>query len=291
MNTLPILGAMIGLSIAATQMPDKKEMPRVWLASDVIGMKVVAADGESLGKIEDIVVRPSGDLSYAVLSFGGWLGMNDKLFALPWSVLRAAEPDTTKKDSDLSLILPVLKDRLKTAPGFDKKNWPNTANPDWAKDIDTFYAGDVNPNSKRPVEAAMRTTFISWRASELKGTNVTTPAGEKLGDIKELAIDANGRVSYATVSVGGFLGMGDRVVAVPWDSLKFTLGGEKADKKIITLASTKQQLGEAPEFKSGKAHAAEMCDPKWVGRVYAHYSCPVYWNSAPAAEPKTTPKG
>src|SRR6185295_16655916 len=115
---------------------------------------------------------------------------------------------------------------------------------------------------------------------------VNTPTGEKLGDIKELAIDTNGRVCYAAVSVGGFLGLGDRLVAVPWDSMTFSLGGDKSDKKLITLASTKKQLETAPQFKEGKDSAAEMSDPQWVGRVYEYYSCTPYWNSTPAG---TTP--
>jgi len=285
-KALPVAAALVGMSLIASAWSGPKEMPRTWLANDLIGMKVTSVDGESLGKIEDVVVRPAGDRSYAVLSFGGWLGMGDKHFAMPWSVLRTVEADSAKKDSARTLVLPLVKERFKTAPGFEKKSWPNLANPDWAKDIDAFYVGDLNPDTTRPVGAPARTSTQTWRATELKGTNVTTPAGEKLGDIKELAIDVNGRVSYATVSVGGFLGVGDRVIAVPWDLFKFTTDGEKSDKKVITLASTKKQLESAPLFKSGKDDCAEMCDPKWITRVYEYFSCPVYWTAGADAPTK-----
>ncbi|MBK8180350.1 MAG: PRC-barrel domain-containing protein [Planctomycetes bacterium] len=290
MKVPTLTGALVGLSLVGLAWVTPVELPPVWLGSELIGMKVVSKDGESLGKIEDLVVRPSGNSSYAVLSFGGWLGMNDKLFAMPWSVLRAVELDTTKKDSARTLVLPVVKERFKTAPGFDKRSWPNLANPDWAKDIDAFYSGDLNPDLKRPIEAAMRTTAITWKATELKGTKVSTSSGEKLGDVQELAIDTNGRVCYATVSVGGFLGMGDRVVAVPWDSFKFTTGGDKGEKKMITLATTKAQLEGAPEFNGDKEHCMEMCSPKWIGRVYDHFSCPVYWTPSVEPKPAGTPK-
>jgi len=299
-KSLQVTGALVGLSILAAawsqtpqtpatkplpadQSPQVKAPPVVWLASDLIGMKVVTQKGESLGKIEDVVVHPGGEPSYAVLSFGGWLGMGDKLFAMPWSVLRTVEPNSAKKDSALSLVLPVDKERIKNAPGFDKKNWPSMANPDWSKDIDTFYAGDLNPNTapnaKRPIDAAVRGTPTTWRATELKGTDVKTPSGEKLGDLKEVAIDSNGRVSFVAVSVGGFLGVGDRLVAVPWDALNFSAGGDKGDKQLITLASTKKQLEGAPQFKEGKDNSVEMCDPKWIGRLYEYYGSPVYWNT------------
>lgn len=289
MKLLHVTGALVGLSLLAGAWSGLAEAPCVWLANDLIGMKVLAQDGENLGKIEDVVVHSNGKDSYAVLSFGGWLGMNDKLFAMPWSVLRNVEADSTKKDSSQSLVLPLSKDRFKTAPGFDKKSWPNMANPDWTKDIDAFYVGDLNPNTKKPVNAsAPKTEVTTWRVTELKGTNIKTPTGDKLGDLKEVAVDPSGRVCYVAVSVGGFMGLGDKVVAVPWDSLKCSLVGEKLDKKQISLATTKEQLEKAPEFKAGKDGSAEMCNPKWVGRVYEYFSCPTYWSSSDSGGVKGT---
>lgn len=280
MNKLNVAGALIGLSLVAGAWSNFQGPPRVWLASDLIGMKVLSQKGEDLGKIEDIVVHPAGESSYAVLSFGGWMGMGDKLFAMPWSVLRTVEADTAKKDSARSLVLPLEKEQLKAAPGFEKKSWPNTANRDWTKDVDAFYVGKANPNTRKPSEAASPTSSVSWRVTELKGTNIQTPAEEKLGDLEELAIDTNGRVSCVAVSVGGFLGIGERVVAVPWDSLQFSLGGEKHDVKVITLATTKEQLEKAPQFKKGKEHCAEMCDPRWTSSVYEYFGCHGYWITA-----------
>lgn len=276
LKVLNVTSALVGLSLLAGAWTTLTSTPSIWLSSELVGMKVISQQGDSLGKIEDVIVHPGGEASYAVLSFGGTLGMGDKLFAMPWTVLRTVEADTAKKDSARSLVLPLDKERLKLAPGFDKKNWPMTANADWTKDVDTFYMGDANPNAKKPLEASARTSVITWRVTELKGTDVKTPSGDKLGDIKELAIDTNGRVSYAAISVGGFLGMGDKLVAVPWDALKFSLGGDKGDKRMVTLAATKKQLEDAPEFKSGKDHAAEMCDPKWIGRVYEYFSVPTF---------------
>ena len=286
--TIAIASAVIGLPLLSGSQSGPKDSTRVWLCDQLIGMKVSSKSGEDLGKIEDIVVHPGGEPSYAVLSFGGWLGMGDKHFAMPWSVLRTMDGDPAMKDSARSLVLPLEKDRLKTAPGFDKKNWPSFANKDWTKDVDSFYRGDTNPNLSRAVEAGMKSSIISWRATELKGTDVKTPTGEKLGDIKELAIDSSGRASYVALSVGGFLGVGDKLVAVPWGSLNFSMAGEKSDKKLITLASTKEQLEGAPQFRSGKEHCAQMCDPQWIGTVYSHFSQPKYWTSN---EPASSTQG
>jgi sporulation protein YlmC with PRC-barrel domain len=275
---LTLAGALLGLPLLAGAWQSPQEQPCNWQSRDLIGMKVVSEQGESLGKIEDVVVHPGGATSYAVLSIGGWLGMGDKLFAMPWSVLRTVERNPAEKDGPSSLVLPLTKERLKAAPGFDQKHWPALANPEWITEIDAFYADEIRPSSAKPIEGSVHNSVISWRATELRGANVQTPTGEKLGDIKEIVIDARGRVSYVALSVGGFLGLGDRLVAVPWDALKFSLAGEKGDKRLITLPSTKQQLEQAPQFKEGKEHCAEMCDPKWVSHVYEHFSCPPYWN-------------
>lgn len=287
---LTVTSAFLGLSLLTGARSNLKDTPCVWLASDLIGMKVISEKGDSLGRIEDVVVHPGGEPSYAVLSFGGELGLGDKLFAMPWSVLRTIEPDKAKKDSTRSLVLPLDEKRLKAAPGFDKKNWPTMADRDWTQEVDAYYRSDLDSKTKKPVEAASRPSVITWRATELKGVNVESPKGEKLGDLKELAIDSNGRVCYVALSVGGFLGMGDRVVAVPWDSMTFSLGGDKGDKKLITLASSKKQLEEAPQFKAGKENGAEMCDPKWIGRVYDYYSCPIYWKTTEDSEVKQSAK-
>lgn len=289
-STWNVAAAVLGLAVAASAQSEVKLAPSVWLSSELVGMKVLSEEGTSLGRIEDIVVHPGGKSSYAVMSFGEWHGVGDKLFALPWTVLRTVESDTSKKDSARSLVLPLTKERLKTAPGFDKGKWPLFANPEWTLDVDKFYAGDANPNYTEKLDAPARDSSVTWRVTELKGFNVTTPTGQELGDMREIAIDTNGRVSYATLSVGGFLGIGDRIVAVPWDSFTFSRSGTKNDERKITLASTKKQLELAPEFKTGKANHAEMCDPKWVQGVYQHYSCPAYWNRTGAIEASGSPK-
>ncbi len=74
----------------------------------------------------------SGQVSYAVLSFGGFLGILDKLFAVPWSALKL---DTVNK----CFTLNVEKERLESAPGFDKDNWPNMADSSWQDTIHSYY--------------------------------------------------------------------------------------------------------------------------------------------------------
>jgi len=107
-------------------------------ASQLIGRKVENAQGEKLGKIEDIVLDESdGSIAYAVLSFGGFLGMGDKLFAIPFTSLEHKMDKDA--DDDAPLVLNVDKEVLKKAPGFDKDHWPNTADRTWGAEIHQYY--------------------------------------------------------------------------------------------------------------------------------------------------------
>lgn len=112
--------------------PDKKYR-RVLAASTLAGDQVQNSAGEDLGKVDEIMIDiPAGKVAYAVLSFGGFLGMGNKLFAVPWSALKL---DEDKKH----FILDVDKKKLENAPGFDKDNWPDMADATWGAHIFSYY--------------------------------------------------------------------------------------------------------------------------------------------------------
>jgi sporulation protein YlmC with PRC-barrel domain len=102
-------------------------------SAEVIGVSVKNSKNENLGKIEEIVLdKKTGQTSYVVLSFGGILGLGNKLFALPWHAI------SYDVDNDC-FILNESKERLENAPGFDKSNWPNMADKAWNDSIYNYY--------------------------------------------------------------------------------------------------------------------------------------------------------
>jgi hypothetical protein len=112
--------------------PDK-QYRTVLAASTLAGNKVRNSAGEDLGKIDELMIHiPSGKVAYAVLSFGGFLRMGNKLFAVPWAALKVDEDDKC-------FILNVDKQALENAPGFDKDNWPDMANTTWGAEIFRYY--------------------------------------------------------------------------------------------------------------------------------------------------------
>lgn len=114
-------GLLVGLilTLALGAPGEGRDRSGVLKVSDLVGTKVQGMDGKNLGTIKDLVIDPQeGDIQYAVLDFGGFAGIGDKYFAVPWEAIRI---DQDKKH----LALDLHKKDLKDAPGFDKDNWPD----------------------------------------------------------------------------------------------------------------------------------------------------------------------
>jgi sporulation protein YlmC with PRC-barrel domain len=109
-------------------------------------------------------------------------------------------------------------------------------------------------------------------ASTLGGDKVRNSAGDDLGKIDEIMIDIpSGRVAYAVLSFGGVLRMGNKLFAVPWNSLRVD-----EDEKCFILDVDKQTLESAPGFD--KDNWPDMADTTWGSRVFKHYGATPYWD-------------
>ena len=85
------------------------------------------------------------------------------------------------------------------------------------------------------------------RASKLIGSKVTNSANESVGEINDVVLGRGGKVAAVIIGVGGFLGMGERDVAISYAGLKFAK--DSSDRNIITVNATKDQLKAAPAWK------------------------------------------
>jgi sporulation protein YlmC with PRC-barrel domain len=108
-------------------------------------------------------------------------------------------------------------------------------------------------------------------AGTMQGTSIKNPAGESLGDIKDLMIDLpTGRVAYAVVEFGGLLGIGSKLFAVPMLALK-----QDAVNKCFVLDASKQSLENAAGFD--KDQWPDFADRTWQTKVHEHYKTSPYW--------------
>lgn len=116
-------------------MQEKARIYSIYKATTLIGSRVKNAAGEGIGRIKEIMIDlEEGHITYAVLSFGGFLGLGSKLFAIPWNAL-------VFKPHENVFILHVDKERFKNSLGFDKNHWPDTADLKWSTAVS---APDIN---------------------------------------------------------------------------------------------------------------------------------------------------
>ena len=111
---------------------------RVLAASKLDGETIYSSDGDDVGKIKEIMLdMNSGRIAYVVLSCGGFLGLGDKLLAVPWNAF-VIDPERKR------LQMSISSERIKNAPAFDKDSWPSMTNRAWANSVHEYYGIESN---------------------------------------------------------------------------------------------------------------------------------------------------
>jgi sporulation protein YlmC with PRC-barrel domain len=124
-----------------------------------------------------------------------------------------------------------------------------------------------------PAEAPAEGTLL--RSRFLFTYQVKSPQGEDLGKIEEIIIDMEvGRVAYAILSFGGFLGVGNKWVPVPWDALAL-----HPDEKVLVLNIDKEKIQKAPNFEP--ATLPDLANRQWGAVIHSYYGYQPYWEKRP----------
>lgn len=239
-------------------------------ASDLMGKEVVSASsGQDMGDVRELVIEPDGGrVIYYIVDFENELGHGDKWFAIPASLVRLS-------NDYKNVLLNINSGQINDANGFDSNNWPNIIDQRWGQQIHDAYGQrpywQIETTDQRTAE--LRRPPNRWqKAGDLIGKDVRNPQDENLGSLKEIVVDPDsGRILYGVVSFGGFLGMGDKLFAVPWSALKLS-----PDYKIAVLNVDKDRLKSAEGFD--KDRWPNMADERWAATVYDYYGQPRYWD-------------
>lgn len=249
-------------------------------ADHLIGTPVVGRAGERLGTIEDIVLdNRDNSISYAVLSYGGFLGFRDKLFAVPWSEFQPA----SQKEG---YVLDVRKEYLKDAPGFAKNHWPNMADQNWAQDIAKFYrqgrqgAGKAEgmSSSNEPMMAQSNNKgqipVTYRRVSRLIGLPAKDYQGQSLGDLDDIVINtANNKVTYGVVILNTTpWALNRKLAIVPWNTIEVV-----PELSALRLDADESML-EAVAFTRG-AGFPYLGDPMYAQGVEKQFEATPYWET------------
>ena len=115
----------------------------------------------------------------------------------------------------------------------------------------------------------------AYSFDQIKGMTVKSSQGEELGKIQDIVIDTQGHVPFAVLYHGGYLGMGGKLVAVPFGALAFDAMG-----KNLVLNATKEKLDSAPAFKM-----SDLADQKWAEDTYRSFGQQPYWSEGGGAAP------
>jgi sporulation protein YlmC with PRC-barrel domain len=207
----------------------------------LIGHDVEDQNGKDTGHINDMVIdAATGDIAYVVLALGGVAGVGEKLFAIPWHILQ--QPVNAD-----ALRLKLTTEQLKNAPSFNADNWPDMEERHWTDAVHAYYGNPPVLGKHLPDQTAQegRVEHVPHRflrATYVVRSTVISPRGQRLGEIKEVVMDAStGQLSYVVLAFGGVIGLGEKLFAIPWPDLQqseglgtFTLD---VDKDTLQAAS------------------------------------------------------
>ncbi|WP_324754622.1 PRC-barrel domain-containing protein [Roseovarius sp. Pro17] len=240
-------------------------------ASDLIGMRIynsenaVAADStiadggevewDDIGEINDIIVTQDGKVSAVILGVGGFLGMGERDVAVPMNEITVVREDGDSDDR--FLVVSTTKEALEQMPAFER-DMDMDAEADVDMDdntaaVDTDAVGTEREMLTRPAverdgyaEADMA-AVRQMTSEDLEGTTVYGANDESVGEIDALVVGDDGTISEVVVNVGGFLGLGEKPVAVTFDELQI-LQEQDGDDLRIYIDSTQEALEAQPEY-------------------------------------------
>jgi len=174
--------------------------------SKLIGANVVDPSGKALGEVKDVIVDTNtGRVHYAVLSFGGFLGIGDKLFAMPLS--------SVKVDGQGRLVVDATKESLASAPSFESSRWP-----DW--NSSAFPRVPDERDATSATAAAERRDARFRRASDVLKAQVRDANAADIGNIEDMVVDlGDARVRYVVVKFDRAWNPDDKLVALPMNQL------------------------------------------------------------------------
>ncbi len=234
------------------------------LATAFIGRSVYAnqqPDAESIGDVNDLIIGDDGAITDAVVGVGGFLGIGEKAVAVPFDQLQVVE-----KDGEIRLIYAATREQLEAAPAVDLASYDPAARFSEQQQAQTDAMAPADQTAQQNVASAdnmqadtMQTPAYSGdvafmsadknqiRASTLVGKEVYGADDQSIGGVSDLVLEKDGGTRVALIDVGGFLGIGEKTVAVPFDELHFAQA-ENGEAKV-TVAMSKEQLEQMPTYE------------------------------------------
>lgn len=237
------------------------------LASNIIGEDVydtAAENAQNIGEVNDIVIGQDGMVQAVIVGVGGFLGIGQKNVSMEFSAL-----DWADRNGDRWLVANTTKEQLEALPAFDASTYDMPANTAMAPSGTATSPAPADQTAQAPATSTpaapaangttdrMQTGAIDrstltnlpedkMTAEELVGTTVYGAEDANVGEIGDVLLSQDGKIDAYIIDVGGFLGMGEKEVAIGSDNLSFMTDAD--GNKYLYTTFTKEQLEAQPAY-------------------------------------------
>lgn len=209
-------------------------------AEKIIGRDLLNVSNERIGSIESVMLGRDGRVQAVIVNAGGFLGLGERYVAIDWADIRVSEEGKR-------IMTALTRDQLEALPEYryadEKKRGTAFGTADPKGDDNTAQAGGKDA----PVVDA--SSLVAYKSKAIIGAKVVNAEGDSVGQVKELLIAANGMVRGALITTGGFLGLGERDVAVDWRDLTLARDGKSVR---VTVKLNDEQLKALPEYAENR---------------------------------------
>lgn len=235
---------------------------RIYNAENAVAADTMIADGaeaewDDIGEINDIIVTQDGTVSAVILGIGGFLGMGERDVAVPMSEITVVREEGDSDDR--FLVVSTTKEALEQMPAFERGDdmvesdmvVTDTATDDAAQMTNDGMEREMLPRPAVEREGYAEVEMASVRemtSDQLEGATVYGADDKSVGEIDSLVLGDDGKVTHVVVNVGGFLGLGEKPVAVTFDELQI-LQEQDGDDVRIYIDSTQERLEAQPEYE------------------------------------------
>ncbi|SFV27358.1 PRC-barrel domain-containing protein [Devosia crocina] len=254
------------------------------IASELMGTPVYSStgdDAEEIGTVNDLVISTDGEIQAVVIGVGGFLGIGEKNVAVDFGSLE----HTIATDQTERWVLPTTAEALEAAPDFVWENdtaamandpaMTTPATPGVATDpamapadgamapADGAMAPAATPaadgtamgtGAAMPREGYNTVERDALTADNLTGATVIGPNGDDIAEVGDILLDQSGQLEAMLVDFGGFLGIGQKRVAIGFDNIEFA--SNEAGDIVLYTDFTREQLEAAPEYNE-EAYTAD----------------------------------
>ena len=265
MLSTAILVGLAGVAGAQTETPmfrgamDAMEIR----GSDFIGKRVYATetamdgtaanglqDGwEDIGEINDVILTRDGKVAAVLVDIGGFLGMGERQVAVDMSAVRfVADDATADAPDDYFLVMNAARADLEAAPAYATTAMKTEPAATADNPVTEEITGAAMPERTPMVrDGFMAATPEIMTAEMLTGARVYDANDEWIGEIGKLVLDESGQITDAVIDVGGFLGIGEKPVALPIGQIDI-LKQENGDELRVYIGQSKDDLKAMPAF-------------------------------------------